>query len=188
MSLSFWWTALYVFWFAGEVYIAIATRKRRGDAKLQDRGTQIILWVVIAVSLTVSGWLHAILQPNMPFEPDLRAISLAVLVAGLVVRIAAIVTLGRAFSANVATHATQTLQRSGLYRIVRHPSYLGMEIIFLAIGLHARNWLCLAVCVIPPTLAVVYRIHVEEAALRGAFGEEYVEYSRTTKRLIPFVY
>jgi protein-S-isoprenylcysteine O-methyltransferase Ste14 len=35
---------------------------------------------------------------------------------------------------------------------------------------------------------VLYRIHVEEQALVGAFGDEYVEYSRTTKRLIPGVY
>jgi protein-S-isoprenylcysteine O-methyltransferase Ste14 len=29
---------------------------------------------------------------------------------------------------------------------------------------------------------------VEEDALTGAFGDEYVEYSRTTKRLIPGIY
>jgi protein-S-isoprenylcysteine O-methyltransferase Ste14 len=29
---------------------------------------------------------------------------------------------------------------------------------------------------------------VEEAALRRAFGDEYVEYSRTTKRLVPGIY
>lgn len=40
----------------------------------------------------------------------------------------------------------------------------------------------------PPTLTLLYRIHVEETALRAAFGEEYVAYSRKTKRLIPGVY
>jgi protein-S-isoprenylcysteine O-methyltransferase Ste14 len=100
----------------------------------------------------------------------------------------AILTLGRSFTANVATHAAQSLQRSGLYSIVRHPSYLGMEIIFLAVGIHSRNWICLAVCVIPPTLAVLYRIHVEEIALRGLFGDEYIAYSRTVKKLIPGLY
>ena len=144
--------------------------------------------MVIFLALTVSGWLQEILRPNMPFHSWLRPVSLAVLVAGLLVRISAILTLGRQFSANVATHAAQTIERRGLYRIVRHPSYLGMEIVFLAIGIHARNWLCLAICVIPPTLAVLWRIHVEEIALRGAFGEEYAEYSRTTKRLIPGLY
>lgn len=186
MSVSIWWTGLYLGWVAGEILIAIATRARRADAKVQDRGTQILLWTVIVLALTLSGWLQAILPRDMPHV--LRPISLGMLIAGLVVRIAAILTLGRSFTANVATHSAQTLERRGLYRIVRHPSYLGMEIIFLAIGLHSRNWICLAACFIPTTLAVLYRIHVEEVALRDLFGEEYVAYSRTTKRLIPGIY
>ena len=188
MTLSQWWTGLYLGWVAGEIFIAIATRSRRSDARVQDRGTQLILWVAIVLSLTAGGWLHEILPPNMPFHDQLRPISLCILVAGLAVRISAILTLGRSFSANVATHTTQTIERRGLYRIVRHPSYLGMEIIFLAIGVHTRNWICLAIVLVPTTLAVLYRIHVEEIALRGAFGEAYVEYSRTTKRLIPGIY
>jgi protein-S-isoprenylcysteine O-methyltransferase Ste14 len=107
---------------------------------------------------------------------------------GLAVRITAIVTLGKFFTVNVATHASQTIQRRGLYSVVRHPSYLGLEICFLAVGLHSRNWACLALMLLLPTLAVLYRIHVEEQALLGAFGAEYAEYSRTTKRLIPGVY
>jgi len=186
MTLTNWWTGLYLGWVAGEIFIAIATRTRRADAKVQDRGTQVLLWIVIIAALTLSGWLQNILHHDMP--RTLRPISLALLVAGLVIRIAAILTLGRSFTANVATHAAQTLERRGLYRIVRHPSYLGMEIIFLAIGLHARNWICLAICFIPPTLAVLYRIHVEEIALRSLFGEEYVAYSRTVKKLIPGLY
>jgi protein-S-isoprenylcysteine O-methyltransferase Ste14 len=186
MSLSVWWTGLYVGWIIGEIFIAIATRTRRPDAKVQDRGTQIILWIAIFGSLSLSGWLHAILPSDLP--EILRPISLAVLVAGLLIRLAAILTLGRSFTANVATHAAQTLQRDGLYSIVRHPSYLGMEIIFLAIGLHARNWICLAVCLVPTTGAVLYRIHVEEVALRSLFGAQYDDYSRSVKRLIPGVY
>jgi protein-S-isoprenylcysteine O-methyltransferase Ste14 len=125
----------------------------------------------------------------MPFNHDaLRWSGLALLIAGLVVRIAAIVTLGRAFSANVAIRTEQTVQRAGLYRLVRHPSYLGMEIIFLAAGLHAHNWISLGILLVLPTIGVLARIRVEEAALLGAFGEDYADYMRTTKRLIPGVY
>jgi protein-S-isoprenylcysteine O-methyltransferase Ste14 len=41
---------------------------------------------------------------------------------------------------------------------------------------------------VPPFAALLYRIHVEEAALTGAFGEQYTDYSRTTKRLVPGIY
>jgi protein-S-isoprenylcysteine O-methyltransferase Ste14 len=42
--------------------------------------------------------------------------------------------------------------------------------------------------VILPTAALLYRIHVEEMALTEAFGPQYLEYSRTTKRLFPGIY
>ncbi|HTW50252.1 MAG TPA: isoprenylcysteine carboxylmethyltransferase family protein [Acidobacteriaceae bacterium] len=186
MSLSLWWTGLYLGWVAGEIFIAVATRTRGGEAKSHDRGTQLVLWITIVAALTASGWLQAVLRPSLPHA--LRPLSLALLVAGLIVRIAAILTLGRSFTANVATRSTQTIVRRGLYRVVRHPSYLGMEIIFLAVGLHARNWICLAVCIVPTTAAVLWRIHVEESALRAFFGDAWAHYTRTTKKLIPGLY
>jgi protein-S-isoprenylcysteine O-methyltransferase Ste14 len=167
----------------------VGTRARRDKANVQDRGTQLLLWAVIILSLTASGWMrHLELADIHTSERWLRPASIALLAAGLAVRVTAILTLGKWFTANVATSEAQTIQRRGLYRVVRHPSYLGMEIIFLAIGLHSHDWACLAAAFIPPTLAVVYRIHVEEMALLGAFGEEYADYMRTTKRLIPGVY
>jgi protein-S-isoprenylcysteine O-methyltransferase Ste14 len=118
----------------------------------------------------------------------LKPLSDGLMIAGLAVRWTAILTLGKAFSSNVAIQESQTIQRSGLYRIVRHPSYLGLLIIFFAIGVHSRNWLGLAVVMVPTTAALLYRIHVEEIALRDAFGAEYADYSKSTKRLIPGIY
>jgi len=60
--------------------------------------------------------------------------------------------------------------------------------VFLAVGLHSRNWVSFAVVLVPTIAALLYRIHVEEAALAEAFGEEYVAYSKETKRLVPGVY
>ena len=55
MSLATLWTVLYFAWIALEVAIAIGTRTRRGEGNVQDQGTQIVLWVVIILSLTLSG-------------------------------------------------------------------------------------------------------------------------------------
>jgi protein-S-isoprenylcysteine O-methyltransferase Ste14 len=63
-----------------------------------------------------------------------------------------------------------------------------MLVIFAAIGLYERNWISFAVVLILPTAALLYRIHVEEMALTEAFGEQYLEYRRTTRRLFPGVY
>jgi protein-S-isoprenylcysteine O-methyltransferase Ste14 len=189
MSLEFFFNTLSVVWVVGEILIALLTTTGRGHGKIQDRGTQIILWVVIVASSWIDGWMHGFLPADMPGSSNwLRPLAFGILVLGLGVRAVAIVTLGRAFSANVAMRSGQRLQQSGLYSLVRHPSYLGLELILLALALHSRTWACFAVLLIPPTLAVLRRIYVEEAALRTAFGAEYENYSRTTKRLIPGVY
>jgi protein-S-isoprenylcysteine O-methyltransferase Ste14 len=118
----------------------------------------------------------------------LRYVALALLASGLYIRLSAIITLGRSFSANVAIHDTQKLNTSGFFQYMRHPSYTGMLLIFLALGLGLRNWLSILLILVPPFFALLYRIHVEEAALTNAFGEQYIDYSRTTKRLIPGIY
>jgi protein-S-isoprenylcysteine O-methyltransferase Ste14 len=189
MNVEFFFHALTNVWAVGEVLIAVLTTTGRGKGKVQDRGTQIILWIVIVASLWIEEWMHRFFSPDMPGSYSwLRPAALGILILGLGIRAVAIITLGKAFSANVATRAGQALQRSGLYSLVRHPSYLGLELIFLAFALHARTWACFAVVLIPTTLAVLYRIHVEETALRLAFGADYEDYSRSTKRLFPGVY
>jgi protein-S-isoprenylcysteine O-methyltransferase Ste14 len=118
----------------------------------------------------------------------LKTASVLVLVAALAIRWTAVVTLGRSFSANVAIREAQKMVRSGLYRVVRHPSYLGLLMVFAAIGIHSRNWTSFVVAVVPTTAALIYRIQVEEQALQEAFGEEYARYSQVTERLVPGVY
>jgi protein-S-isoprenylcysteine O-methyltransferase Ste14 len=189
MNLEFSYNALAALWAVGEILIALITTTGWRQGKVQDRGTQILLWIVIFASLNIVGWMHKYFPVNMPGSYSwLRPVAFGILIFGLGIRAAAVFTLGRAFSANVAMRPGQRLQRSGLYALTRHPSYLGLELIFLAFALHSRTWACFAVVLVPPTLAVLFRIHVEEAALRLAFGAEYEDYSRGTKQLIPGVY
>lgn len=189
MNVSTLWTWLFWAWMASEIAVAMATRTKRSTGNVQDRGSQLILWIVIVASVTGCNWIRAIAPANM-FDGAhwLRLASVTVLAAALAIRWTAIITLGKSFSANVAIHQSQKVHRTGLYRVVRHPSYLGLLLVFLAIGLHSRNWIGFAVVLLPTTAALLYRIHVEEAALNLALGDEYAEYSRVTKRLIPGVF
>jgi len=183
------WNWLIWAWCALEILVAVITRTRRSDGKVQDRGSMLLLWIAIFSSITACEWIKAAVPATHLHNADwLKPFSLAFFLAGLVIRLTAIFTLGKSFSVNVAIRAGQTVQRTGLYRIVRHPSYLGLLILFLAVGLHARNWISLLVVLVPTTAALLYRIHVEEAALVAHFGNDYATYCKTTKRLIPGVY
>ncbi|MGO9337563.1 MAG: methyltransferase family protein [Terracidiphilus sp.] len=189
MNISLLWRVLFYGWTASEIYIAIATRTRRGGGQRRDRGSMAILWVTIVASITAAEWIAGATKPNMFGGAHwLRIAAVVVMIAGIVVRWTAILSLGKAFSANVAIRDSQTVYRKGLYRFVRHPSYSGMLLIFVAIALHERNWFAAAAVTVPTTLALLYRIHVEEAALNQAFGEQYASYCSATKRLIPGIY
>jgi protein-S-isoprenylcysteine O-methyltransferase Ste14 len=189
MTLPLAWQILYWTWVASEVIIGIGTRTKQSSGKVHDRGSLLLLWIVIVCSMTAAIWISEATPPNMfGGTRALKIAGLMVLAIALVIRWTAIYTLGKSFSSNVAILDSQKLNRSGLYRYVRHPSYLGLVLVFLAIGLHSRNWLSLAIAVIPPTAALLYRIHVEESALLHAFGEDYVVYSKKVRRLIPGLY
>jgi len=189
MVLSTLWQFLYWGWVVSEVGILFVTRTRRSSGDVRDRGSLAVLWLTIVGSLTAGIWIGRAHPPNIFAGASwVQALSVGLLVAGLIVRWAAIFSLGNSFSANVAIHSTQTVYKSGLFRFVRHPSYSGLLLIFVSIGLYTLNWLGFALVIVPCTVALLYRIHVEEAALSAAFGKEYADYCRKTKRLIPAIY
>jgi protein-S-isoprenylcysteine O-methyltransferase len=189
MSVWLIWEILYWGWVGSEIYLAVATNTERSGGKVRDRGSQALLWIVIVVAMTAGEWIRHMVPLNMLGGAHwLRVAGVILLAIALSIRWVAIRTLGKAFSANVAIKDSQQICRAGMYRFLRHPSYLGLVLVFFAVGVHSRNWTSFVIEVVPTTAAVMYRIQVEEAALREAFGEEYAAYSRETKRLIPGVY
>jgi protein-S-isoprenylcysteine O-methyltransferase Ste14 len=189
VSLSLIWTILFYSWTASEVGLVIFTRTRRGAGKLSDRGSIVVLWATIVASITAMDFIrNSFPAPIFPGTHWPRYAAFALMIAGLILRWTAILSLGKAFSVNVAIRTTQTLYQSGLYRFVRHPSYSGMVVCFVAIALAGRNWYSAAELLVATTAAILYRIHVEEAALLEGFGAQYAAYRTHTWRLIPGIY
>ena len=95
--------------------------------------------------------------------------------------------LGHRFSGLVAIQPGHTLVTSGVYGVIRHPSYLGLLVNSLGWGLAFRSGVgvLLTALIIPPLLA---RIRAEERLLRTQFGAEYDAYCARTSRLIPRLY
>ena len=76
----------------------------------------------------------------------------------------------------------------GIYKIIRHPAYLGYLSSLLGIGSVLGNWVGLMALVVLPLGGILYRIHVEESVLLGYFGSAYQAYASRTKRLLPGIW
>ena len=107
---------------------------------------------------------------------------------GLLIRIQSILTLKQYFTYSVAQTEDHKLIETGLYKIIRHPGYLGQLIIFAGISISLSNWLSVLLMMIPVTIGYIYRIKVEERFMIEQMGESYLNYQERTKRIIPMIY
>jgi len=117
----------------------------------------------------------------------LRWVGIALFAAGGALRIWPVSVLGQRFSGLVAIQPGHTLATSGIYGVIRHPSYLGLLINSLGWSLAFRSGVgvIITILLIPPLIA---RIRAEEDLLHAEFGDEYNVYCSRTWRLIPGIY
>ncbi len=112
-------------------------------------------------------------------------LALVLLLGGLALRWAAILTLDRLFTVDVAIQSDHMVVQNGLYRFIRHPSYTGLLLAFLGVGVYFANWLSMLVLMLPITLVVINRVVKEERTLLAALGADYAAYCARTRRFIP---
>ena len=155
----------------------------------EDRGNR---WVIAALALigVLAAFLPALTDRKEFWTLDgdsVRWLGVVLFAAGGVLRLWPVVVLGHRFSGLVAIQPGHTLVTSGVYGVIRHPSYLGLLVNSLGWALAFRSGvgLLLTALLIPPLLA---RIRAEERLLRSQFGAEYDAYRARTSRLIPRLY
>jgi hypothetical protein len=189
MTLTTIWRIVVWLWVASEIAIGIGTRANKTQ---RQRSRSWIAHPSLGRDghRDVHGWRDPRDQgETLPIPSHwAKGVGLAILAVGLTLRGTAIRTLGRYFTSNVAIQEGQSVLRTGVYRFMRHPSYTGLWLAFMGLAIHFRNWWSLAITIVPITSAMLYRIHVEEAALIEAFGSDYESYQKSTRRLIPGLY
>lgn len=132
--------------------------------------------VAFACFVTGFGW----------FLPEgLWPVGFGVALAGVALRVWSIVTLGRFFSPVVQLEADHAIVRAGPYRWLRHPSYTGLLLTLVGIGLTVGTLTGIGFALLIAAGPFGYRIHVEERALAARFGPAWSEYARSTWRLVP---
>lgn len=164
--------------------------RRRIAASPQDRSSlrvnNILGWFAFASGLGSGAALRG--QPIFALPDWLAWSGVIVAFAGIALRVWAIATLGSWFTLTVQVRTGQPVVQSGPYRVLRHPSYCGGEVMLLGVGLSSGNWLSPALFLVPWIIAHVNRIRVEERALLETLGETYRAYCQRTWRLVPFIW
>lgn len=118
---------------------------------------------------------------------SIRWLGVVLFAAGGALRLWPVFVLGRRFSGLVAIQPEHALVTTGIYRVVRHPSYLGLLVTTLGWALAFRSGVGLILTVLT-LVPVVARIRSEEKLLGTQFGDEYRAYRSRTSRLIPGLY
>ena len=164
---------------------------KSGKLTAHDKGTSrfiqfaiVISWLLMLLAALLDQFRIGIVEPHLVFA----AIGVALMGAGITLRVVAMQTLGKFFTRTLRIREEQHVVSTGIYRRVRHPGYLGEMFLFVGSGIATGNVITtiLILSVILP--AFVRRIAVEERMLVDQLGEEYAAYQAQTWRLIPFVF
>jgi protein-S-isoprenylcysteine O-methyltransferase Ste14 len=155
----------------------------------EDRGNR---WVIAV--LGVLGLLAIFLSPYTDrkefwtIDGDVvRWLGVVLFAVGGALRLWPVFVLGHRFSGLVAIQPGHKLVTGGVYRVIRHPSYLGLLVNALgwALGFRSGVGVVLTALMIVP---IVARIRAEEQLLRTEFGAAYKAYCARTSRLVPRLY
>lgn len=153
-------------------------------ASLASRIIKLIKLMILAGII-----IQTVVQDILPISDDplmIRLTGLFIFTLGLLTAVAARVQLGNNWSdiedGKIANkHAVVS---SGIYAYIRHPIYTGDILLLIGLELCLNSWLVLGVVVLAPVVAA--QAIREEKKLINALPD-YKEYTRQTKRFIPFL-
>lgn len=169
----------------------IMSRRRYDKRKISESGDKGSIWL-LTISISMGYWLSFIIASTtigrIYHWNTFFVIGSILVLTGLIIRVTSIMKLKQQFTYTVTKIENHELIETGLYKIIRHPGYLGQLIIFLGISVCLSNWLSILLMIIPVLLGYLNRINVEEKFMIEQMGQKYIDYQKRTKKLIPTIY
>jgi protein-S-isoprenylcysteine O-methyltransferase Ste14 len=170
----------YLAWLAAESRLAVGELSK--DRTRVDRGTCELYAFGRAATV-----LSALALPGEWTGLGLwYPIGFGIFVAGVLLRLSAIRSLGRYYSHRVRVTGSHKIVTHGPYRALRHPAYSGMILAHCGFVICFFNMTSAAILLMVLAPAVILRIRVEERVLFEIDG--YREYAERRARLIPLVW
>ncbi len=141
----------------------------------------LLLWVSTLAYLINPAWMEF---ARLPIPDGLRWLGAGcgVLFIGLIYW--TLSNLGKNLTDTVVTRANANLVTTGPYRLVRHPFYVSVALVMLAVLLLTANWF-IGIAGLVVIFLLVVRTPKEEQMLLEKFGDPYRAYLATTGRFWP---
>jgi len=157
------------------------------SGRIRERDA-FLVWIGVQAPLLVAVADRTYLPEILPRGVPLLAAGAAVGLAGVLFRAWSVRTLGVFFTLAVRVHEGHRVIQRGPYRWLRHPAYSGSLLYLLGVSLALSSAAGLAATLLVALPAVLYRVRREELTLRRHLGDEYREYMKRTRRLVPGLY
>jgi methyltransferase len=143
---------------------------RRNERMMRQRGgrehaPETYLWIVGLHSAWFTAMLLEVFAGRRTFRPRLALPAFAAFAAGQALRLTAIHTLGWRWSTRVMTVPGGARVQHGIYRYLRHPNYLGVQLEIVSAPLVHSAYLTSAIFGVANVLLLRDRIRREEQAL-----------------------
>ena len=185
MEIVYYFSLLF---FMLEFILMIVKRSKNKGTKLKkDKMSLLLLWIAITLGIT-TGFFNANYKEWNNWNYSITIIGLCILIVGIIIRWISIIQLNKEFTVDVAILANHKLNTNGMYKYIRHPSYLGLLLICFGLSIAMNSIISLIVITIPVLFAIIYRIKVEEKILINEFGDVYKDYMIITNKIIPKLY
>ncbi|MGB6034765.1 MAG: isoprenylcysteine carboxylmethyltransferase family protein [Cryomorphaceae bacterium] len=138
------------------------------------------------INLLLLIWLHLLVPSELLFDPSSAKIVGCVLIFFSVI---ILVIAGKTYGASFLFREgkSKNLVRSGLNAHVRHPLYFGTLLLIVGLFLvspNSKNFIFMLVSI----LYLIVGSKLEERKLITEFGQEYEDYRKRVKMLIPWVF
>lgn len=139
--------------------------------------------------ISVTGVLVVSFLVELRFQTSVevtKQVGIVVVALGMMLVVWSALHLRGAFLGEVEP-TRKDIVRSGPYKFVRHPVYLGMTIALAGVAISLRSWLGLLAVFGAFLPSEIYRAKLEEESLRKRHGTEWEAYARETNFLFPFL-
>ncbi|HUC02258.1 MAG TPA: isoprenylcysteine carboxylmethyltransferase family protein [Candidatus Paceibacterota bacterium] len=177
------WIAFIVYWGVSAIGVK---RNVEGGSWARGAGFRILLVVAIVLILQASAGVTPSGFWGYRFGYGVELAGAILCAAGIAFAIWARRHLGTNWSGTPSIKEGHELVTTGPYRFVRHPIYTGMILALFGSALvNGAVWFIVFAVFAGMFL---WRIPVEEGYMMRLFPDQYPEYKKRTKALIPFVW